>query len=108
MRNGFYLWAQPSGGVVVLRLGWIRRIGGDEYEALHLVTPKRGGDYETMLADVAIDGPPKKWAFTRALPRPSPLNRFHILGPVSLDPKQWAKVCPRPDGWDDNEARAEQ
>lgn len=99
MKSGLYIWAGPSGGVVVLRIGWIRRIAGDEYEALHMVTPLRGGDYKTMLADVAIDGPPAKWTFTRCLLRPSPLNRYHILCPVSLDPGQWAAVCPQPDGW---------
>ena len=99
MRNGLFFWAQPSAGVVVLRLGWIRRVAGDEYEALHMVTPMRGGDYQTMFDALAIDGPPKKWTFTRPLPRSSPLNRFHILGPVSLDPAQWEKICPRPKGW---------
>jgi len=94
-----YLWTQPSGSVVVIRIGWVRRIEGDEYEGLHVVTPKRNGDYDTMFSDAAIDGPPKKWDYTRPLPRPSPLNRFHILGPVSLDPKQWADVCPTPKGW---------
>ena len=84
---------------MVLRIGWIRRIEGDEYEALHMVTPKRNS-YEKMLSDAAIDGPPTGWTYTRPLPRPSPLNRFHILGAVSLDPKQWAKVCPRPEGWE--------
>lgn len=59
----------------------------------------RGGDYQTMFDALAIDGPPKKWTFTRPLPRSSPLNRFHILGPVSLDPAQWEKICPRPKGW---------
>lgn len=100
MRNGFYIWGQPSGSVVVLRIGWVRRISGDEYEALSMVTPKRAGDYQTMLADLAIDGPPKAWTFTRALPRPSPLNRFHVLGPVSLDPAQWTKISPKPKDWD--------
>ncbi len=101
VKQGFYFWAQQSANVVVLRLGWVRRIQGDEYEAINMVTPLRNGDYETLFADLAIDGPPKKWKFSRPMPRPSPLNRFHILGPISLDPDQWAKVCPRPKDWRD-------
>lgn len=107
MRNELMFWAQPNGGVVVLRLGWVRHVGGDEYEALGMVTPLRNGDYDTLWDSLALDGPPKKWKFSRPMPRPSPLNRFHILGPVSLDPKQWEKVCPKPDGWDEYEARRE-
>jgi hypothetical protein len=99
MKEGLYVWSQPSGGVVVLRIGWIRRVEGDEYEAQHMVTPKRNGDYSVMLADLAIDGPTKKWDYTRPLPRPSPLNRFHIFGPVSLEPSQWSEICPKPKGW---------
>ena len=101
LKNGLMFWAQPSGSVVVLRLGWVRRVEGDEYEALHMVTPLRNGDYDTLWDSLAIDGPPKKWKFSRPMPRPSPLNRFHILGPVSLDPKQWAEVCPKPKGWEE-------
>lgn len=102
MHPDLYLWAEPSGSLVVLRIGWIRRVRDDEYEALNMVTPKRGS-YKYMFADAAIDGPPLDWTFTRPLPRPSPLNRFHILGPISLDPRQWASVCPKPATWVENE-----
>lgn len=105
MRPGLYIWAAPSGSVVVLRIGWVRRISmegaymGDEMEALNQITPQRHGDFETMFADLAIDGPPKKWAFTRPIPGSCPLNRMHVFNPVPLQPAQWAKVCPRPEGW---------
>jgi hypothetical protein len=99
VKNGLYLYAMPNGSMVVLRVGWLRHTQGDEYEALNVTTPLRKGDYKTQFADVAIDGPPKSWDWTRPLPRASPLNRFHCLGPVSLDPKQFAKVCPRPEDW---------
>jgi len=100
MKNGFYIWSQLSGGsVAVLRVGWIRRVEGDEYEALNMVTPQRKGDYETMFSDLAIDGPPKKWSFTRPIPGACPLNRFQIQGPVPLNPEQWAKISPRPEEW---------
>lgn len=107
MRDELLFWAQPNGSTVVLRLGWVRHIAGDEYEALHMVTPLRNGDYTTLFADLAIDGPPKGWKFSRPMPRPSPLNRFHIYGPISLDPAQWAKVCPKPKGWDEEIAKRE-
>jgi len=100
MKNGLYIWSQLSGGsVAVLRVGWIRRVEGDEYEALNMVTPQRKGDYETMFSDLAIDGPPKKWSFTRPIPGACPLNRFQIQGPVPLNPEQWAKISPKPDRW---------
>lgn len=99
VRNGLFVWAQPSGGMAVLRIGWLRRVAGDEYEALSMVTPKRAGDYQTMLADLAIDGPPKAWTFTRPIPGACPVNRFAIQGPVPLNPSQWSKISPRPKDW---------
>ena len=105
VKPGLYLFSTQSGNLVVLRIGWVQRVEGDEYEALNMVTPLRN-DYSKMFADAAIDGPPKGWKYTRPLPRPSPLNRFHILGPVSLDPstvgwenKSWNDICPKPKGW---------
>ena len=85
----------------MLRFGWLRRDEGDEYEALNLVTPLRNGDYKTLFADVAIDGPPKNWGWSRPVPGPCPVNRFHIYGPLPLKPAQWTAVCPRPNPWAD-------
>ena len=99
VRPGLYLFGLPSGSVQVLRVAWLRRVEGDEYEAINCTTPLRRGDYQTSFADVAIDGPPNAWGWTRCLPRPSPVNRFHCLGPVSLDPEKFSKVCPRPADW---------
>ena len=100
MKNGLYLFTQPSGGVTVIRIGWIKRLEGDEYEVLNSVTPKRAGDYETMWSDVAIDGPPKKWSFTRPIPGGCPITRWQILGPVPLQESQWTKLCPKPKDWE--------
>ena len=45
MRNGLYLVTTPSGGsVAVLRVGWLRRVEGDELILVGARTPLRG-DY---------------------------------------------------------------
>lgn len=104
MKAGLYLYAMPSGSMVVLRIGWIRRVVGenaDEYEALHDVTPKRG-EYKTMPYEACVlDGPPKGWTFTRPLNRPSPRLRAQILAPSELDPDKWSNICPKPEDWND-------
>lgn len=105
MKPGLYLYAMPSGSMVVLRIGWIRRVkdeeNADEYEALNDVTPKRG-EYKTMPYEACVlDGPPKNWSFTRPLNRPAPRLRAQILAPAELDPAKWAEVCPKPDDWDE-------
>jgi hypothetical protein len=99
LNPGLYFYQQQSGNLAVLRVGWVRRVEGDEYEVLNLVTPLRDGDYTTLFADVANKGPPKKWRFSEPVWAASPTNRFHILGPLPLKPEQWKDICPKPKGW---------
>lgn len=40
-----------------------------------------------------------------SIPGACPHNRFHILGPIPLQPAQWAAVCPRPKDWDEKETK---
>ena len=98
MRNGLYLITTPSGGsVAVLRVGWLRRVEGDEYELVNARTPLRG-EYTTTF-DQAQNIPPKNWKWTEPLVRPLQLHRFQIRAPVELDEKGYAKLFPRPEGW---------
>jgi hypothetical protein len=99
VKPGLYLFATPSGGRAVLRVGWIRRVDGDEYEVVGQRTPKRG-EYNTMPSDAAAKGPPRAWTFTDAHPTPCPLTRYHIHHPWPCDERAWATVCPRPEGWE--------
>ena len=94
MRNGLYLLTTPSGGsVAVLRVGWLRRVEGDEYELVGARTPLRG-EY-TVTFDQAQDAPPPSWKWTEPLKRPLQLHRFQIRAPVELDPAGYAKLFPR-------------
>lgn len=102
MKPGLYLYAMPSGSRVVLRIGWLRRVPGedaDEYESLHDVTPRRG-ELQTMPFEACVlDGPPSNWKYTRPLNRPAPRLRAQILMPAELDPELWAEICPEPGDW---------
>ena len=99
MKPGLYLFATPSGGRAVLRVGWIRRVEGDEYEVVSQRTPKRS-EYTTMPSEAAAKGPPSAWKFTDPHPLPCPLTRYHIHHPWPCNEKAWAKVCPRPEGFE--------
>ena len=100
MKPGLYLYATPSGNsVAVLRVAWLRRTDEpDEYEAVNSVTPLRG-EYRTTMAQ-AQNKPPEKWRWTERLERPQPVHRSQIRTPVALDPKGYAKVCPKPEDWE--------
>ena len=96
MRNGLYLVTTPSGGsVAVLRVGWLRRVEGDEFILVGARTPLRG-DYSVTF-DQAQEAPPKSWKWTEPLKRPLQLHRFQIRAPVELDAAGYAKLFPRPE-----------
>lgn len=98
MRNGLYLLTTPSSGnVAVLRVGWLRRVEGDEYEVINARTPLRG-EYKTTF-DMAQNAPPPGWKWTEPLERPLQLHRFQIRAPVELSAEGYAKLCPRPEGF---------
>lgn len=103
MKSGLYIYAMPSGSTVVLRIGWIRRVRGnenaDEYESLHDVTPLRNELTTMPFESCVLDGPPEDWEYTRPLNRPAPRLRAQILMPAELDPEMWKDICPRPDDW---------
>lgn len=103
VKPGLYVFGTPSGGsVCVLRVGWLRPAEGgdpDEWECLHQVAPRRKGDYQTALDEVADKGPPKAWGLREPFKKPTPYHRFQIFHPWPCDEGAWAKACPKPKDW---------
>ena len=99
MKSGLYAVQLWSANVVVLRVGWFRHEAGDDWEC-HWTTPYRG-EYQTKLSDVWAEGPSaaRQWTWGPVLE--STASRFHFIPLAKLDPEKWAKVCPRPKGWDE-------
>lgn len=99
MKDGIYAVTLTQSGRTVLRVGWFRRDASepDEYEVTWC-TPYRG-EYQTQLADVWANGPKAAPAWKWGKSVPSVAHRIHFQPLARLDPKQWEKVCPRPDGW---------
>ncbi len=87
-------------GYSVTRVGWLRRVSGDEYELLNARTIARTGSYSLDgINKLASDGPRDKYRLSEGDKGPEEVHRLLIRRSVPASVDAWAKDCPRPKGW---------
>jgi hypothetical protein len=91
---GMYSWA-------VTRVGWLRRVIGDEWELIGARSIIRTGAART-LDSLAAHGPKDDHRLTPTSEAPEEINRLLIRRSLRADVKVWAQDCPRPSGWIDD------
>lgn len=92
--DGLYIVSVPSGYDPYVQVGWLRHLGGDEWELVGgRVIRSFGSSHD--LALIATNGPESDTKLLSASPS-QPVHRLHMhrLEPCSVE--AWAKVCPRP------------
>jgi hypothetical protein len=101
MRNGLKVFQVPGRyGYSVTLVGWVRRISGDEFEALNACTVARTGNYRMDgLQKLASDGPKKAYDVTEPAKMPEELHRLLLRRVLPANVEAWKAHCPRPTGW---------
>jgi hypothetical protein len=103
MRNGLKIIQVPGryGGWAVTRVGWMRRVNGDEWEMIGARTIVRTGSPRT-LDSLAAKGPANDHRLSDASEMPEEIHRLLIRRSLPASEKTWIAHCPRPPGWRDD------
>ena len=108
MRNGLKIIAYLPGryGYGLTRVGWLRRVNGDEYELLGARTIWRAkGNFQMGgLNKLAAEGLGKDYEASDADTMPEELHRLLIRRSLSANEEAWAEHCPRPKDWTERES----
>jgi hypothetical protein len=80
------------------RVGWLRRVGGDEWEIVGARSIRRTSGVR-HIASLAEDGPQKDHEVGPVAKEPEPVHRLLIRRVVYANLKQWVELCERPKGW---------
>ena len=89
----------------LIRVGWLRRVEGDEWELVGARVLVRASGWRTSdgylaLSEAAAQGPGTAWTLLPASAEPEPVWRGHMLRPIVADAEAWAVECPRPPEWE--------
>jgi hypothetical protein len=103
MREGLKV-IQTTGayyGYAVTRVGWLRRVDGDEYELLPgAVTIQRTGERNLAGLDLlASGGLGNRYAASEPAESSEEIHRLLVRRSLPANEAAWASVCPKPKGW---------
>lgn len=100
MKNGLKIISTPSGAYCYVRVGWLRRVDGDEFEIIGARVIRRFGT-NAALSDIAETGPIKTTELLVASKYPEEVHRLQIERSITCNEQAWASECPKPEGWKD-------
>lgn len=105
MKDGLKILQLPGGyyGYSVTRVGWVRRLRGDDYELVGGRTMAREGQYSIDGITKAAAKGPKGYKLSVPDEMPEELHRLLIRRAVPANEKAWADACPRPTNWQERE-----
>ena len=99
MRNGLAIVVVAGGWRALTRVGWLRRVEGDEWELVGCRSVRTVGRY-VPLAELATIGPVKDVSLQQEAAEPEPVHRLLMRRVLYCDVAKWAKEVPRPKGWE--------
>lgn len=104
MRDGLKIVQLPGGyGYSVTRVGWLRRVSGDDYELVNGRTMAREGAYSIDGITKAAAKGPNGYKLSVPDEMPEELHRLLIRRAVPANAKAWAEACPMPKDWSERE-----
>lgn len=105
MRDGIKIIQLPGRyGYSVTRVGWLRRVSGDEWVLLAGAISLGRTSGERTVDELASDGPGKDHKLWPPSKGAEEIHRLVIRRSLVADEKAWAKHCPRPKDWQGSEA----
>ena len=99
MRDGLAIVVVAGGWRALTRVGWLRRVEGDEWELVGARSVRTVGRY-VPLAELATIGPVKDVSLQQEAAEPEPIHRLLMRRVLYCDVAKWAKEVPRPKGWE--------
>jgi len=103
MREGLKLVQLPGGyyGRSVTRVGWLKRVSGDEFVLLNSISIwRKSGDFaQDGLERLAAEGPSKDYAVTKPAKSAEEIHRLVFRRALVADESKWAEACPQPKNW---------
>ncbi len=101
MHDGLKIITLPGGyyGRSITRVGWLRRVGGDEWELLGGRTIVRTESPRVGGLEILASSGPKGYKLGEASKTVEHIHRLIIRRSIVADPKVWNKDCPQPKDW---------
>lgn len=98
MREGLKLIKLP-GYYGPVRVGWLKRLSGDDYVLLpgSVLVVRTSGSRK--LAELAADGPGTDHRVEDRAKTDCEVNRFRVWQVWAADEKAWSEHCPKPKEW---------
>jgi hypothetical protein len=93
-------------GRSVTFVGWLRRIGGDEYELVpgHITVWRKSGSFDfNGLDTLAAEGLGKDYSASEPSKGIEQIHRLLVRRPKPCVEASWKKQVPKPKGWRDDE-----
>ena len=107
MKEGLKIMQFAGGryGWNVTRVGWLKRIAGDEYQLLggRTIWRKIGNYNAGGLTNLANDGLGREYDISAADKFGEDVHRLLIRRSLPANEKAWAEHCPKPKDWRDAE-----
>lgn len=88
-------------GYSVTRIGWLRRVSGDEYELIGARTVARtSGNYSLDgISKLAAEGMQKNYELSKPDKTTEDIHRLLIRRCLNADEAAWKEHCPKPKNW---------
>ena len=98
MRNGLYLLRLPGRYYLVTRIGYVQRVGGDEYMLMPGARTVRKTSGERNLDDLAADGPKKDHKLSNPSRMGEPIHRLIVKRCFEANHEAWDEHIKAPSG----------
>ena len=98
MRNGLYLLRLPGRYYLVTRIGYVQRVGGDEYMLMPGARTVRKTSGERNLDDLAADGPEKDHKLSNPSRMGEPIHRLIVKRCFEANHEAWDEHIKAPSG----------
>jgi hypothetical protein len=99
MQDGLKIITLAGGyyGRSIVRIGWLRRITGDEYVLVYPATVLRTGNADYGALDrIAVKGPGDTHKLTDLSDGVEEIHRLLVRRSIPCNAKAWANYCPKP------------
>lgn len=100
MRNGLKIIQVPGRyGYSVTKIGWLRRVSGDEWEIMPGARTLVHTSGPRTLDSLASEGPGRDHQMSAPAAGPEEVHRLVIRRSLPASVDAWSKHCPRPSHW---------
>lgn len=106
MREGLVFMVSPGAWRILCRVGWLRRVEGDEWELVNCRSVIRTGGYDSdgLQKLAQCRGEIKNHTLGLISKIAEPIHRLQMIRPLPIpreDWESWEAHCPKPKDWEE-------